>query len=281
MPLSNPNLGGHVRVEHNVGAVGGAAFGTQVTTGAASGTKGTPAQIFAATAFDAFFVHILFHNHFVAATLTDCMADILIGAATEEVLIANLMAGYCAASGAELGPKSFMFPLYIPAGSRIAVQAAGLLTANATLRCSMFLYGGVPAPWLPCGSKVTTYGISSVPTGATAITPGASAAEGAYAQIVAATSEDHIALIPGFGPTGDTTLSSKTLMVDIGLGAATEEQVAESFIFQTSINESCAGPLNPFPAFLDIPSGTRLAMRASNNGANDGGYQGALYAVSQ
>ena len=40
------------------------------------------------------------------------------------------------------------------------------------------------------------------------------------------------------------------------------------------------GPFPPMPAFVDVPSGTRLTLLASNSGTNDTAYDGLIYAVS-
>ena len=176
------------------------------------------------------------------------------------------------------GPKRWDFPLYIPAGSRIAAQAAGLRLSTA-MRVWLYLYGGDGSPPFRVGSKVVTYGITTVPHG-TALTPGESGAEGAYAEIVASTTEDHFAFLPSFQEGVDTTNTVRAYAVDIGIGAVTEEEIAQSYWFHGDSGENMAGPINSMPTFQDIPSGTRLAMRASNSGTNDAAYNGAIHAVS-
>jgi hypothetical protein len=271
---------GPLLVQHNFGAVGTATPGTSCSTGGSASTKGTAVEIFSSTNFDAYWVTVIASQYGTAGAAAEGCLDILVGAATEEVLIPNLLMGYCggSTSTAGQGAKRWDFPLYIPAGQRIAAQVAGARTSTA-MRVGLFLYGGNGYPPFRVGSKVTTYGIGTVPNG-TAITPGASGAEGAYAQITAATSEDHFALVPSFQVATDGTTSLLHQMVDIGIGAATEEQIAESYWFATDTNEKMCGPINSMPCFQDIPSGTRLAMRASNSGANDAAYQGAIHAVS-
>src|SRR3990167_3452343 len=200
---------GILRVQHNLGAVGADPFGTSVTTGASASIKGTPAEIFASTSFDAYWVTIIASAYGASGAASEGAMDILIGAATEEVLIPNLLFGYCCTFGgpAPEGWKQWMFPLYIPAGARIAVRAAGARTSTAFQVC-MFLHGGSGSPPFRVGSKVTTYGMGTVPNG-TSITPGTSGAEGAWAQIVASTTEDHFAFMPSFQIATDTTMATK------------------------------------------------------------------------
>lgn len=205
--------------------------------------------------------------------------DLLLGAATEEVIISDMLMGFCGDMGAAgRGGKTWEFPLYIPAGSRLAAQAAGIRTSTA-MRVAIWLYGGDGyPPWRP-GGKVTTYGMGTVPNG-TAITPGASGAEGSWTQITASTSEDHFAFVPSFQISNDLSTNARVYMVDLGLGAATEEEIMEGYVFSGDTAESMTGPLNGMPCFQDVPSGTRLVMRASNSGTNDAGYNGVIHCLS-
>jgi hypothetical protein len=268
---------GQLRVETNAGAVGTANIGTAVTTGAAAGTKGAVAQLIASTLFDAYWIMVMASNLNSSATASEGALDIMVGAATEELLIPNMLMGYAGGAGSPIGgPQVWQFPLYIPAGSRLSAKACSARTSTA-FRVAVWLYGGDGVPPFRVGSKVTTYGVT-VPNGTT-ITPGASGAEGAWTQIAATSSEDHFAFYPSFQPQADTTINNLYYNVDIGVGAATEEQIG-SWFFQTNSNESMGGPFNPMPAFQDVSSGTRLAMRASCSGVLDGGYGAALHGIS-
>lgn len=278
---------GILRAEHNVGGtVNNNRPGTTVTTGGTSATKGTAVELIASTAFDAYWITVLATGYGNAATTSQACLDILIGAATEEVLIANLLAGFCGGqiNAVSSGAKRWDFPLYIPAGSRIAAQAAGDRVSTA-MSVSVFLYGGHGMPPFRPGGKVTTYGITTVPAG-TDVAAGYSGAEGAWVQIDAATDEDHFAFVPSFHPTdGDTTLTPiKYVLMDMGIGAATEELLLgaeQSFLFRYDSSEMCEGPINSMPAFHDVPSGTRLVARLSMTGTTDTGEPDcAIHAVS-
>lgn len=240
-----------------------------VTTGASSSTKGTAAQIIASTARDTHLLVVTVYGYALAATASQMAFDILTGAATEYVLIPNLLGGHA-------GVKTWFFPIYIPAGTRIAAQAAGARTSTAcTVRVQCINFPGGPP--FQVGSRVTTYGMGTVPAG-TAITPGASGAEGSYAQITASTSERHFAVVPSFQVTGDTTTNLRYISLDVGVGSATEEIALEDWVCFTTANEEMG--LVAWPIWKEIPASTRLAMRASNSGTNDGAYNGALHCVS-
>lgn len=270
---------GRLLREHNTGTVGTGNIGTQVTTGAASGTKGSAAQLIASTSFDAYLVVVWASAYAATATTSSGCLDIMIGAATEEVIIPDLLMGGCASGSgvARIGAKYWMFPLYIPAGSRLSAKAAGARVSTA-MTVAIWLYGGDGMPPFRVGSKVTTYGVT-VPNG-TSVTPGASGAEGSWTQITASTSEDHFAIVPSFQVGTDTTVTNNRLAVDVGFGAATEEEIIQSEWFVTSGDETCANFGPHLPSFQDIPSGTRLSMRASASGAIDAAYDAALHCVS-
>lgn len=270
---------GLVREQHNTGGVGTASIGTSVTTASTSTTKGSAAQVFASTSFDAYMLTIIASDYGSAGLASEGCMDILIGTAPEAILIPDLLIGYCGSGSASIiqGPKRWDFPLYVPVGSRIAARAAGV-RASSLVRVWMFLYGGDGSPPFRVGSKVTTYGVT-VPNGTT-ISPGASGVEGAWTQITAATSEHHFALVPSFQLAGDTITSNRAIAVDVGIGSATEELVGEAYWFFTDANERMGGPWNSRPIFCDVPAGTRLVMRASNSSLNDGAYNGAIHAVS-
>lgn len=270
---------GVLQEQDNAGSVGTTGIGTSITTGAASGTKGTAVELITTTTFDAYWVTVLASNYGRSVAASQGCMDLLLGAATEEILVADMLMGYCGGGAASnfAGCKRWDFPLYVPGGSRLAAQAAGQRT-SAALNVAVYLYGGQAVPPFRVGGKVTTYGVT-VPNGTT-VSPGASGVEGAFAQITASSSADHFALVPSFQLTGDTTTNLRELTVDMGIGAATEEVAGNSYWYHTASDESMEGPTPSMPWFQDIPSGTRLTMRASNSGTNDGGYNGAIHGVS-
>jgi hypothetical protein len=254
---------GDTTVITNLTALGTATPGTAVTTGGTSATKGTAVELISAASNnqDSYGIYIIAAAHALAATGSDGALDILIGGATDTVLIPNLLMGYCSDQTGN-GVKKWFFPLHIPGGVRIAAQAAGLRTTSA-VNVGVKLYGGTTPSWR-YGSKVTTYGMGTVPTG-TSLTLGASGAQGAYTQVTATTSEDHICLIPSFQLSNQTTMAGRDWHIGIGLGAATEELYHE-WDYDGSANETVAGPWDTTPVYRSIPSGTRLTVRGSNSG---------------
>lgn len=266
---------GALLTEHNFGDTATATPGPIVTTGAASSTKGSPVELIASTAFDSYLVSVMIHGYGSPATVARLAVDLLVGTSTEEILIPDLLAGNCGTTtNANVpGRRNWLFPLYIPAGTRISARGAGdRLSSN--FRVAVQLWGGNGYPPFPVGQRVITYGMGTVPNG-TNITPGASGAEGSWTEITASTTEDHIAIIPSAQPpTGDTTLTAANFYADVGIGAATEEIIAgggrqHCYVWELTSQETTSGLINPFPTWCDVPSGSRLSMRLSRSSAAD------------
>lgn len=274
----HPGSKNKLRRVGNLGSVGSLTFGTNVPTHASSSsTKGTATELLSAAqvSFDVYWVRILVSNVGTGGVTSETAVDLLGGSSTEEVLIANMLAG--GASSGTRAPRVWDFPLYIPAGTRLAAQAASVRTGiNITVGIQLYGGDGIP-PWR-VASKITTYGMGTVPNG-TAITPGASGAEGSWTQIVASTTEDHWGFVPSFQVSADTTVNARGLSVDIGVGASSEVEIGGPYIYETDTAEIMSGPYCTLPAYQDVPGGSRLALRASNSGTNDS-YNGVIHAFS-
>jgi len=271
---------GRLMYQSNLGTTGVTAMGTSATTGGAASTKGSYAECIASTSFDAYWVGITLGNYSATVTNNNLMVDIAVGAATEEIIIADLMGGGCSATSGGSPRRHYMFPLYIPAGSRITTRGAGQRVSTG-YRTGIELWGGDAIPPFRVGRKVTTYGVGTVPTGTT-IVPGTSGAAGAHTQIVASTTENHFAFVPGFQPGDDTTKNNGAFAAAIGVGAATEEELSTIWFFGTNSAEETYSVQPLMPAFADVPAATRLSMRFSSSLAtlDAGNYNGTIYAIS-
>jgi hypothetical protein len=269
---------GAVKVITNEGIVGTITPGTGLPSNATTLLDGAVTEIISAAnnTQESWGLFVSIANTGVGATVSEACADILIGGATDDVLIAALICGYARASM----PNSiqYLFPLHIPAGVRLAARLASVRT-SITAQISMHLYGGGVPPWR-VGRKVTTYGTQINNARGQAIVPTTSGGAASVTELSAGTSEDHFAFLPGFQPATDSTLQGSSMSIGIGVGAATEERIG-TWRYSVTPGENIEGPWPPIPAFRDVPSGTRLTLLASNSGAaNDAAYDGLIYAVS-
>lgn len=270
---------GVLRVQTNDLSVGDYNTGTAVTPNATSSLKGSPTELIASTGFDVFLVLIGISKVASTAATRRCCVDIMAGAATEDVLIPDLLGGGAGSQASfQSAHKQWLFPVYIPAGTRLSARAASEGGAT-TIFVSLKLFGGNGIPPFQVGSSVTSYGIGGTLPQATAITFGASGAEGSWTQIVASTTRDHFCTVPSVQLGSDATVSMNKLSVDVGIGSATEEQIGPPYVYATTTSESMSGPYPNIPVFSPIPSGSRLVMRGSASGLVDA-YEGALHCVS-
>jgi hypothetical protein len=210
-----------------------------------------------------------------SATASQACVDILIGGATDDVLISSLLVGYAYNAAV----RRYWFPLFIPQGLRIAARLSSVRTAITDPRVGVWLYGGDPPPHR-VGRKVTTYGTKIDNSRGQAVTPTASGGGASVTAMTASSSEDHFYLAPGFQAATDTTLTPNGFInIGIGVGAATEQRIG-TWWFWKDTTEQFNGPIPTPGAWADVDAGQRLTMLASNSGANDAAYDGLIYAVS-
>lgn len=265
---------GQTRVITN-GALTGGLPGTALTSGAAN-TYGTIAELISAASNDqdSWGINVtITADAAPGGAATEACIDILIGGATDDVLISSLICG-----GAQRAPTiNYFFPLHVPQGLRIAAQASCAVASKA-FHVLVNLYGGGVPPFRS-GRKVTTLGTKINNSRGVAITPTASGGAASVTQIVASTSEDYFCVLPGFQCSTDTTMTTGQMNIGIGVGAATEERVG-TWWYGLNSGEEQFGPYPAIPAYRSIPSGSRLTILASNSTTNDAAYDGLIYAVS-
>lgn len=267
---------GRTTVVSNIGIVGTATPGTGVPSNATTLLDGAVTELISAANNnqDSWGISLYITSTGASAAAAQACMDILIGGATDDVLIPALICGYGVMGKAWW---NYFFPIHIPQGKRIAAVHANVRT-SITARVICHLYGGSPPPFR-VGRKVTTYGTQVNNARGQAVTPTASGGAASVTQMTASTTEDHFAFIPGFQVETDATAQALAINIGIGVGAATEDRIG-TWTFTSTASEEFGGPVPNMPAFVDVPAGSRLTMLASNSGANDAAYGGLIYAVS-
>lgn len=267
---------GDVKTVSNYGIVGTVNFGTAVPENATTLLDGAVTELISAAnnVQDSWGISIECWGTGVSAAAGEACLDLLIGGATDDVLISQLIVGSTFANS----PMSYFFPLFIPGGLRIAATMASVRTAITDPRVGVTLYGGTPPPFR-VGTKVTTYGTPINGARGQAVTPTASGGAASVTQMTASTTEDHFSVQPGFQCSTDTTMAERTLAIGIGVGASTEERIG-TWWYMTSSTEQVTKMGPALPAFCSIPAGSRLTLLASNSGTNDAAYDGLIYATS-
>ena len=260
----------------NLGIVGTTTPGTGVPSNATTLLDGAVTECISAAnnTQNSWAIEVYVTNTGASAVASEACIDILIGGATDDVLIPALI---CGAAVVGHSTRRYWFPLHIPSGVRIAAQLASVRT-SITAGVVITLYGGSPPPFR-VGRKVTTYGTQINNARGQAVTPAQSGATASVTQMTASTTEDHFAFLPGFQVSTDTTVNQRLHNIGIGVGASTEQRIG-TWLFGAAAVEDMGGPDPSLPTFKDVPSGTRLTMLASNSGTNDAAYDGLIYAVS-
>lgn len=267
---------GRVKVITNQGIVGTTTPGTGVPSNATTLLDGAVTELISAAnnIQDSWGIEIWISATGLVTTACEACLDILIGGATDDVLIPALICGHAVDLG---GGVRYFFPLHIPQGKRIAAILASVRT-SITSQVIVKLYGGSD-PLFRVGRKVTLYGTQVNNARGQAVVPSESGAGATATELTASTTENHFAFMPGFQPATDNSLNAAYMNIGIGVGAATEDRIG-TWEYGKTTGENFSPIGIQMPTFQDVPSGSRLTILASNSGLNDSAYDALIYAVS-
>ena len=199
-----------------------ATFSISVTSGAGANAKNaTYTQLIATTTYASYGIMVqLAGLQTTASTNQRCLVDIALGGAgAEVVIIPNLTCGNVAdyvASSAQ--GVSYFFPIYIPAGVRVAATSqasTGADVVNVAVR--LFQHPMGAGGWF--GSRVTAYGADTTNSRGTSVTPAQNAFT-TVTQIVASTTYPIRYMQMGYDLLSDTTGASTRMLAKIIGGAS-------------------------------------------------------------
>lgn len=247
------------KLEHNLPATPLATpnIGTIITGGGAN-TKGnySSGELIASTTYDSYMISVIGAGTQTAATATNALLDIGIGASgSESTIIENLAMGWT------LG-RAYNIPIYIPKGTRIAARCQGQI-ASETVGVAIWLHSGPSNPPWPVFSKLTSYGADTATSSGLAHTPGTSGAESTWTNIGSTLAQNTWGFMLGLGFNGaDTTLTAQSQHWEVGINST---MLAE-FGCLTWTNEEISGPYPDFPYMQYVASGTQMMIRAESSG---------------
>jgi len=266
MDRIDPQFGGRCIIPHTSEDKAGA---VTLTANASADTKGSYTEILAAASnvFTIGMIVIETGQTNVSGTDTGQLMDVAIGAASsEQVIIANIPTGWSA-----LQDKPLCIPLIIPEGERVSarIQAS---TGSDTVDVLMSFYEvGAYRSYQHC----QTIGADTTNSCGTTV-------ETTSWVELDASIDDHVeALVPIFDFGSGGSFGGDSNEFDIGVGAASSEvQVyppsSESFglLMETGSQENISLVTYPashvLPTQINIPAGTRVAMRRPNGGRDSG-----------
>jgi hypothetical protein len=254
------NTFGLIQDNHNARVA--ASQGTSVTP--AVGSKGSWAQAISSLTSDVYGLMIVIHSNNTSGASRNSAVDIGIGGAgSETVLIPNLLGGNATGYTSTGGGLWYYFPVFIAAGTRVAVRAQ----STVTTAFNVFIQT-VQRPLNPAMVKSATYAEAlgiSLPTG-TALTSGTSA-EGSWT-LMGTTSKPcwHWQLGAEI-PSSNITHSSVTYTFDLAVGNGTSFNVIlQNQLFVTTSAEVAFMPPYTIGAEFPVDAGASIYIRGQCSG---------------
>lgn len=227
----------------NTTARPGGKYGTVVTPAASVNiVDGAWAQLFsgAAVTEDVFFISICLNDGATPSAIRRIIADIGVdrsGGTSYSILIPELFAGYASAITVS-GGIWYNFPLYIPAGSSLAIRACSDIAT--TFGAYVTLFGKPRSPELcKYGNAICHHG-NNVLNG-TAITLGTTS-KGAWVNLGTPTVQN-----PWWWQLGytcqDASMSAAAIFFDVAVGDATTKNIViTNAVVNTTANEQISIP---------------------------------------
>jgi hypothetical protein len=254
--------------------------GTTLTSSASTHTYGTWTQIGPTDglAYASSSVLVELNTGFTAATTRNSYVDIGIGPDSSNVTV--IVEKLCGSGATGNSGKMYYLPLRIPPDVKIWARTQHT-TASGTIKINISVMGGNQNPGtFPTVSQIVCLGAVTASTTGTAITIGASGAEGAWTQIVASTTDDYAGLMIG-GPfyidTNMTAGPSYTFDASVG-GSGSELTVGENLTKATIFSAAEDWVSWSVPTMLGIPAAQRLCIRGSCSAASESSISVVLYA---
>jgi hypothetical protein len=247
--------------------------GTQVTSGAAN-TAGTWTQIHAGLTYPA--ERVVFRvagvrtsaNAITATTLNGYM-DIGIG--PNSGAVTTIAERLSCSNSSGIGAVWYL-PLRVPPDTPVWARFQCTAASALSAVFAAFHGGNMNPGTMPLCSRIVALGSVPASTTGTAITPGASNAEGAWTQIVASTTTDYAGVMLSHLFNVDTTLTSALDGCgDVGVGGSGAEKVVGENLTYSSVWTAAEQRASfHMPAFIGIKAGSRLCARWSGSLAADG-----------
>lgn len=261
----------------NWGANPSATIGTSITPGASNVTGSWTAV--ASSANIAKDIYGIYMQVFGAATSTASKPQLLdigvdpAGSTSYGAVISSVQVGM-SPSLTQAGNREFFFPLFIKAGSSVAVRITGANATAGTVRVPMRFYGQPSRPLaVPVGSYSETLGANTGTSLGTSITPG-NAADGSWADL-GATTRDMWWWQPGYCIDNGTVTAEYTYL-EFAWGDASNKHTMFKIMHGGTTAESCGLAAQThllwFAGFNQVPAGAHIYARGRCNNAPDTGY---------
>src|SRR6185437_3003572 len=241
-----------------------------VTSSASANTVGAYSELITSTPRDSTWMIVQIQNSGAATSGIITSTNISFGASGSEVNVVNNLRMQTDSNSSLPGQAScYMFPLVVPAGTRIAANMQSNAAAASTTRMTVQLFDDAFGS-ITGGGAIDTYGFNSATSGGVVVDPGSTGnTKGAWSRVTASLTNDLAGFFLGFDyGSGSTGSFQYYWTMDVGVGASGSEVVVlpDFQIYGKSITntKSISPPNTPyFP--IQIPAGTRVALRSQVN----------------
>lgn len=262
-----------------------AGWGTSVTPSTVASTFSAYTTLVSAANIttDVYAIYLCFNNGASSATIRNILVNIGVdtaGGTNFTTRIPQLMCGGAAPLGTGANGIWYYFPLYIPAGSSIGIQA-GATTATA-FQTAVWLYGKPRNPdAVRTGSYVTAFGTQTgTAWRGTNITPGTTT-DGAITQIGVDTTRSHWWWQAGFC-LQDTTASASALTLDVvsisPVFAAGIDLIKDQ-VWNVTAAEQISAAAYLTDCYKEVPVGDKIFARMQSSAVLDTGNNVAVYGL--
>jgi len=253
-----------------------AANGTAVTPG--TGVYGSWASVITAVAQDVYGLLININSNAGSAasrnTLTKIGVD-MAGGTSYVDLIPDLLSGGAAPYNVNGGGLWYYFPLFLPAGSRIAAAGFGTVTTVYRVGIVPMMLPANPA-LIRKGSFVEAVGVSG--TTGTVFVPG-TASEGAWTLLGTTTLRTWWWQVGVQVSSADTSWLANAIHIDVAVGDATNKDIIiQDTNITTSTAEQSVNPPLTAGVEWDTPAGSNIYVRGQASGNLDS-YAAVAYGM--
>lgn len=275
-------LTGYAFTYDNWGANPTSQPGTSVTPGA-SNAEGSWTQVASSAniAQDCYWIYLRISDNATSNQSKPQRLDIGVdpaGGTSYTAVVSDLVMGM--ASSATVGYRTFCFPLFIKAGSSVAVRIQGANATAGTVRVGVKFYGQPTRPEnAPVGTIAQTFG-SITNSDGTSFTPG-NAADGAWVSL--GTANTPLWWWQLGVQINNGTQSTHYTYVDLAVGDSTNKLLIKRHMFASTTGEVNIDIFGANTTFMDcywpVPAGAELWVRGRNSAAPVTGYNATAIGI--
>lgn len=251
--------------------------GTTITANASINTKGaTPTQLIASTAADSYGILVHVHNNATSNTATGTLLDIMTGSGgSEVVLIPDLMAGWVHPVTSTNAWRTYYFPIFIPASTRLSARSASVVTVKTCSVAITLLQRPTQLGFL--GTRVTAYGVDSANSRGQTHTAGSTSTYGTATQLSASTTNPIRYMQIGIDPGNRSTVVDAYgwARIQLGSGVIIDDLLLATDTGTESIGFDTANHLLA-SRLWDIPSAQQLQFAIASTAVS---FSSIIYGV--